>query len=92
MAKDVDEVVRPEHESPESPKPKTVDFWKTHRVRRIKAPDWRTRQSGLPLLFSPPAMDAVWEIDWGGQAKREMATFAFETRPGSSFARSLLGS
>jgi hypothetical protein len=81
---DHDELYHPERDRDDPPaKPKAADFWKTHRVRQIKTPDWRTRQTGLPLLFSPPAMDSVWDIDFGGKPKREMSTFAFETRPGS---------
>ena len=78
----VDELYHRERDEDPAAPPKP-DFWKTHRVRQIKTPAWRTRQTGLPLLFSPPAMDAVWEIDFGGKPKRDMSLFAFETRPGS---------
>jgi hypothetical protein len=78
----VDELYHRERDEDPAVPPKP-DFWKTHRVRQIKTPAWRTRQTGLPLLFSPPAMDAVWEIDFGGKPKRDMSLFAFETRPGS---------
>jgi hypothetical protein len=49
----------------------------------LPTPKWQTRASGFPLLSSPELVGSRGLLDFGGKADREMATFAYATRPGS---------
>ncbi|MCB1805056.1 MAG: hypothetical protein KDK04_05490 [Candidatus Competibacteraceae bacterium] len=61
-----------------------ASHWKTHLLHRLSTPRWETRSGPLPLLASPAALAQRALLEWGGNSPREMATFAFETRPGSA--------
>jgi len=75
MAKDVDEVLRPEREEA---KP---DHWATHFLRRLPKPAWQTRHDNLPTLARPSELSLRWTIRWGGGEEQPMETHAFECTP-----------
>src|SRR6185503_66003 len=80
---DYERIVPERGEEPKA-KPDPSAYWKTHLLRRLPTPKWETRARDFPLLADPTLLSHCALLDFGGTAKREMATFAYETRPGSS--------
>jgi hypothetical protein len=56
-------------------------YWKSHFLRKLTTPKWKTREENCPTLANPGELSKTWKISWGGGDAKPMDTFAFEVGP-----------